>query len=274
MIGLVASALRGPVLGMPDGTSKRYTAPALEKGLDIIELLAHARTPMTMTEIGARIGRSKSQIFRNLRILEERGYIARADNDDRFALTNKLFEMGMRSPPAANLVEIAHPIMAEAARTLDQSVHLAVASRGQMVVVARLESPGEIGFAVPIGHRRLLPEGASGRVLLAFQPAHVREQWLQIVRDSNAGLDEPALLRRLKTIAARGYERSKSARVLGVTDISLPVGAPDGHAVAALTTPYIMRRDHANDLDAAILVMRDAARRIGESLAAPLGRPR
>jgi DNA-binding IclR family transcriptional regulator len=260
---------------MPDGTTKRYTAPALEKGLDIIELLAHARTPMTMTEIGARIGRSKSQIFRNLRILEERGYIARADNDDRFALTNKLFEMGMRSPPAANLVEVAHPIMAEAARALDQSVHLAVASRGQMVVVARLESPGEIGFAVPIGHRRLLPEGASGRVLLAFQPAHVREQWLQIVRDQADGaMDEPALLRRLKLIAARGYERSKSARVLGVTDIAFPISGPNGYAVAALTTPFIMRRDHANDLDAAIAIMREAARRIGESLAAPLGRPR
>lgn len=261
---------------MPDGTTKRYTAPALEKGLDIIELLAHARTPMTMTEIGARIGRSKSQIFRNLRILEERGYIARADNDDRFALTNKLFEMGMRSPPAANLVEIAHPIMAEAARALDQSVHLAVASRGQMVVVARLESPGEIGFAVPIGHRRLLPEGASGRVLLAFQPAHVQEQWLQMVRAAapEAALDEPALLRRLKLIAERGFERSKSARVLGVTDIAFPVSGPNGYAVAALTTPYIMRRDHANDLDAAIEIMREAARRIGESLAAPLGRPR
>jgi DNA-binding IclR family transcriptional regulator len=258
---------------MPDGTTKRYTAPALEKGLDIIELLAHARTPMTMTEIGARIGRSKSQIFRNLRILEERGYIARADNDDRFALTNKLFEMGMRSPPAANLVEIAHPIMAEAARALDQSVHLAVASRGQMVVVARLETPGGIGFAVPIGHRRLLPDGASGRVLLAFQPADVREQWLQMVRDqANSAMDEPALHRRLKLIAARGYERSKSATVLGVTDITFPILAPDGHAVAALTTPYIMRRDHANDPDTAIAIIRDAAARIAQSLAAPLGR--
>jgi DNA-binding IclR family transcriptional regulator len=261
---------------MPDGASKRYTAPALEKGLDIIELLAHARTPMTKTEIGARIGRSKSQIFRNLRILEERGYIARADNDDRFALTNKLFEMGMRSPPAANLVEIAHPIMAEAARRLDQSVHLAVASRGQMVVVARLESPGEIGFAVPIGHRRLLPEGASGRVLLAFQPPHVREQWLRIVRDSAPGGlgDEAALLRRLKLIAARGYERSKSATVLGVTDITFPVTSPNGDAVAALTTPYIMRRPRANDFDSAIAIMHEAAAAISATLAAPLGRPR
>ncbi len=261
---------------MPDGTSKRYTAPALEKGLDIIELLAHARTPMTMTEIGARIGRSKSQIFRNLRILEERGYIARADNDDRFALTNKLFEMGMRSPPAANLVEVAHPVMAEAAWALDQAVHLVVASRGQMVVVGRIESPGEIGFAVPIGHRRLLPEGASGRVLLAFQPAHVQEQWLQIVRASmpDSALDEAALRRRLKLIAARGYERSKSARVLGVTEIAFPISAPSGNAMAALMTPYIMRLDHANDLDAAITIMRRAAARIGESVAVPLGRSR
>ena len=55
----------------------KYRAPALDKGLDILELLARAHTPLSMTGVAAAIGYSKGEIFRMLQVLEERGYIAR-----------------------------------------------------------------------------------------------------------------------------------------------------------------------------------------------------
>ncbi|HSX65722.1 MAG TPA: helix-turn-helix domain-containing protein, partial [Pseudoxanthomonas sp.] len=41
----------------------KYRAPALDKGLDILELLAAAPAAMSMREIADRIGRSSSEIF-------------------------------------------------------------------------------------------------------------------------------------------------------------------------------------------------------------------
>jgi DNA-binding IclR family transcriptional regulator len=38
--------------------SRKYRAPALEKGLEILELLAPSATPMPATEISIAIGRS------------------------------------------------------------------------------------------------------------------------------------------------------------------------------------------------------------------------
>ncbi|WP_027133025.1 IclR family transcriptional regulator [Geminicoccus roseus] len=249
----------------------RYTAPALEKGLDIIELLARTRVPMTMTEIGARLGRSKNEIFRNLRILEERGYLERRDGGDRFRLTNRLFEMGMSNPPVANLIEAAYPVMAETARTISQSIHLAVASRDQMVVVARAESPGEVGFTVPIGHRRILSEASSGRVLLAFQHPPIQDQWIELVRAAlgEAELDEAALRARLAEIRDQGCEVADSATVLGVKDIGFPIFAPGGEAMAAITAPFVHRRSGRDDLQVGIAALRLAAHRINMALAAP-----
>jgi DNA-binding IclR family transcriptional regulator len=63
--------------------------------------------------------------------------------------------------------------MSQAAKAIDQYVHLGVPSREPMVVVARVENPGDVVFTVPIGHRRVLSKSASGRVLLAFQPREV-----------------------------------------------------------------------------------------------------
>jgi uncharacterized membrane protein len=64
---------------------RKYTAPALEKGLDILELLSRAETGLSQSEIARDLGRSVSEIFRMLVVLEERGYIA-LEEADRYVL--------------------------------------------------------------------------------------------------------------------------------------------------------------------------------------------
>ena len=59
-----------------------YSAPALEKGLDIVELLAAASTPLSTRAIAERIGRSKGEIFRMVFVLLQRGYLVRDATSD------------------------------------------------------------------------------------------------------------------------------------------------------------------------------------------------
>ena len=59
-------------------TERKYRAPALEKGLDILELLARATAPMTISQIASALGRSVSELFRMVIALEHRGYITQA----------------------------------------------------------------------------------------------------------------------------------------------------------------------------------------------------
>ena len=70
----------------------RYAAPALDKGLDIIELLAHEIEGLTLNEIAKGLGRTSSEIFRMVNGLCRRGYIMQQDGD-RYSLTLKLFEL-------------------------------------------------------------------------------------------------------------------------------------------------------------------------------------
>ena len=150
----------------------RYQAPALKKGLEIIELLAAASEPLIMSDISAALGRSVSEIFRMLQVLEEHGYIARAE--DGYRLTNRLFALGMSQPPVRDLASTALPVMQELARKAGQSCHLGVASGAEMVVIIAIEAPGLSGFAVRVGYRRPLHRSNSGRILLAFQPPESR----------------------------------------------------------------------------------------------------
>jgi len=74
-----------------------YSAPALDKGLDILEILAKTVMPMTMSEISDKAGRSRGEIFRMLQVLELRSYISRNGAGDGYVLTNKLFILGIWS---------------------------------------------------------------------------------------------------------------------------------------------------------------------------------
>ena len=66
---------------------------------------------MSVTAIAESLGRSKSEIFRMLQVLEARGYLARGENDSSYVLTNRLFLLGMERPPIKDLARAALPVM-------------------------------------------------------------------------------------------------------------------------------------------------------------------
>ena len=61
----------------------RYRAPALDKGLDILELLSEQPQVLTRAEIVKAMGRSPSEIYRMLERLVARHYVARSPEGDR-----------------------------------------------------------------------------------------------------------------------------------------------------------------------------------------------
>ena len=52
---------------------EQYSAPALDEGLDILELLSDEAGGLSQSEIAEATGRSVGQIFRVLATLERRG---------------------------------------------------------------------------------------------------------------------------------------------------------------------------------------------------------
>jgi DNA-binding IclR family transcriptional regulator len=146
----------------------RYRAPALDKGLDILELLAEIDGGLTQAEIAKRLGRSPNEFYRMLDRLVRRGYVTRLDGD-RYSLTLKLFGLAQLHVPVRRLVSYATPFMRELAEETRQANQLAVFDRGSVVVVAQQEAPGYWGISIRVGSHISLYDTGSGHVLLAFR---------------------------------------------------------------------------------------------------------
>ncbi|MDE1150718.1 MAG: helix-turn-helix domain-containing protein [Azospirillaceae bacterium] len=244
---------------------RKYRAPALEKGLDILELLAAHGAPMTPSQISGRLRRSVSELFRMIQVLEFKGYIAPASGADGYELTNKLFTLGMARAPVRTLLEAALPRMRDLTLAIGQSCHLAVASDEQMVVVARIENPGHLGFSVRPGYHRSLVEATSGMVLYAFQPPQVQAAWRRMLDQAVGAPRVAPFAERAAQVREQGYEQAASDYVMGVMDLSVPV-VSGGAAVAALTVPFVQHTPLTTPLADTIALLQATAGQIAHDL--------
>ncbi|WP_413122929.1 IclR family transcriptional regulator [Burkholderia orbicola] len=223
----------------------RYRAPALDKGLDILELLSKQKEGLTRTEITKELGRNASEIYRMLECLVTRRYVTRSAGGDRYTLSLKLFALAHRHPPTNRLIAEAVPQMQRFADAVEQSCHLSVFDRGNLLVIAQVDGPGSWGVSVRLGSRIALADTASGRVMLSFQDPDRRAYMLAEHRKvkGEAPLNERELAYACQTIRNAGHLHQDSHQAYGVTDLSVPILGSSGHAIAVLTCPYMRRID-------------------------------
>lgn len=252
---------------MSEEESDRYRAPALDKGLDILELLAAVDGGLTQAEIAKRLDRSPNEFYRMLDRLVKRGYVTRIDGD-RFSLTLKLFGLAQLHAPVRRLVSFAVPLMRDLAEASRQANQLVVFDRGNPVVIAQQEAPGYWGISIRVGSRISLFDTGSGHVLLAFRSP---EERTRMIAENVGGSGEdnrvtPEFLARLDLIRTRGYEMMPSAQTAGVINLSAPVLGADGNAIAALTVPYIplINALAAPDMSATVQLLVDTTRKLSE----------
>jgi Fic family protein len=84
-----------PTMDADDKDDDRYRAPALDKGLDILELLAEQKEGLTRAEITKLLGRNASEMYRMLERLVARQYVVRSAAGDRYSLSLKLYALPM-----------------------------------------------------------------------------------------------------------------------------------------------------------------------------------
>src|SRR5689334_14228613 len=114
-----------------------YTAPALEKGIDIIELLAAEQSGLTISEIAFRLRRSLSEIFRVAVVMERRQWLQKDPESARYTVTYRMLELAHRGTPAQAMSLVAASVTSQLSHYTNQSCHRVVSSSGHGLVILR-----------------------------------------------------------------------------------------------------------------------------------------
>jgi DNA-binding IclR family transcriptional regulator len=246
-----------------------YTAPAIEKAFEIIDLLAYHPEGALVSEMATHLGRSVGELFRIVIVLERLGYLRKSARNDRYTVTYKLLDTAFRATPAQNLLQAALPEMQTLASEVRQSCHFVVPSGGHGTVIAVEQQPGPRGFSLRPGAEVDMITTCSGQVLLAFSAPDRADQAIGASEEEQGTrVDHAWLTERLAEIRERGYDCRKSPITLGVTDISFPVFGFDRRVAGALTVPFLELHDGSLQIDLGIAcdMVRAAATRISDTL--------
>lgn len=246
---------------------QKYSVPALEKGLDIIERLADEAVPVTQSQLARALGRQPGELFRMLACLEGRNYVRRDTATGGYMLTLKLFELSRIHSPYEALLTVARPYMRQLSDTVRESCHLSVLNRDQVVVLAQEESPKPFRLSVEVGSVHSPVRTTSGRLLLASLPEGQRkevlaknEEWARLGKAERRALEE-----RLAKIAEEGVSISIGERFKGGADIGVLVGGAGHSVAAALTIAVLIDSDKEPEVSHLIEPLREVAQAINRT---------
>ena len=221
--------------------NSNYSAPALDKGLDILEALCQAENGLTQQEIAARLGRNLGEIYRMLNCLVQRNYVANYGNV--YTITPKLFQLSHFHPPTYRLLTEAMPIMEELSREISFPCDLRVYNKGVQTVIASIQPPNGLGFMTRVGSEIAVAPSASGYVLVAFQDPVIMEMRIQESLPNKSQAEVTIFRIVLNDVIDKGFASIQSNQYAGLHAISFPILDINGFAVAAMTVPMLARID-------------------------------
>lgn len=233
----------------PDRGSATAGSQTLSRGLQALELLAEAETPLTINELAEGLGIHRSNAYRILRTLEQRRFVAR-DDAGRIRLGPKLTVLSHGVAPALHTA--AMPVVTELAYELGMTAFLTVLDGDEVVTLVTVE-PSNVAATISRnpGVRHPVRLGAPGHAIEASLTAAERERML----------GSPAFSTAAERAKRDGYATSNDEVIEGVTGLAVPLRLVSEPPAAVAIVHFRM----PEPLDRAVEALQQAAARIAES---------
>ena len=210
---------------------------SVDRALHVLELLAGWGSG-GVSELASEIGVHKSTAFRLLGALEAREMVQQDTERGKYRLGFGLVRLARSVNVQLELTEQARPLTDELARTVGESINVAVLREHFAVNVVQSRGEASVVSQNWIGQLTPLHATSSGKVLLAhLDSAHQAELvGRELDRFTPHTHADPAVLKEeLRTVLERGYAVTYGELELGLNAVAVPVLDEDGQVIAALS---------------------------------------
>jgi DNA-binding IclR family transcriptional regulator len=207
------------------------TVLAVERALQLIELLAEAADGLSLAEISRELTVNKAIAVRLLETLEHAGYIWRNDVAQRYHLTYRVSNLGLRQLQQSGLLGQCTSILEDLAERTGELVRLSIVENGERItwVYAVVGTRRSLRIDPNFNFEVSLHSHATGKAWLMTLP---EKRVLQLLkRDGMSSLtkhtrtDLKALQGELDTARRRGFAATFEENEIGVMAVAAPVVA-------------------------------------------------
>ena len=208
-----------------------YSVQAVIKAIDLLETLAQDGDRPSITIIEKKLGLSRNKAFRLLATLEDKGLVERDALTGTYMLGLQAFQMAQHILKSTNLIRLAHPVMEELARKLDEAIYITVMNNDEVLFLDMVDSFQQVKAVDLVGKRFPFFTNAAGKVLKSVSSIDLRTKG-----SKKRNIPDPQLLEiELDEIRKKGVAVDFGGLGDGICAVAVVIRDYAGKVVGALT---------------------------------------
>ena len=217
----------------------RYLINSILRACRVLKCFAHDKDLFKISELAKQLSLDRSTTYRILLSLEKCGLVEKNPKTGEYSLGVGVLEVGSAYLRRIDLAQVAKPVMADLARVVQETVHLAVLSETEILYVDKVDSPRSVGVISKLGQRGPVYCTALGKALLAHLPPQDRSRILDQIRfqalTPRTITSKKKLAEELNRVKKEGYALDCREIEEDVECIAAPIRDYLGNVVAALS---------------------------------------
>lgn len=250
----------------------KNTIPAVERTVEIIELLSGHEGPMRFEDILKMTNLPRSTVFRILSTLERNAYVEKIEHDDgiKWRIGRALFKLGLNELAKLDIRTEAYPIMKALSDQTNEYVQLGQLFRGMVIYIEHIKRLNQLSMYTELGSLLHINLSASGMVLASHLSDVMIDQIIQehgLPRNTDKTITDPEEMKAyLRKVREQGYAIDDEMYAKGIRCIAAPIYDYSGKNVAAVGITGFASNISGPAMDRKIRQVIEAAEQISAKL--------
>lgn len=250
---------------------KTVFVPAIDRALDVLELVAQSRESVSISAMVERLEIPRTTVFRIVKQLVARGYLI--ENDDLpgyYHLGFEILTLANGMTVISDLRQMAHSVMDKLAIESKQVAQLGVLRDYNVTYIDQMMPPNPVLLYTSLYSVLPLNISASGKVLAAYAKPNVYEYLIQNIKfekkteNTIDNLDD--FIQELNKVREQGYAEDVEEFSIGIGCIAVPIFNHDMNCVAAIGVTGSIDQYRGQHKEELLKLLKDSASAISAKL--------
>lgn len=216
-----------------------YAVQAVNNAIDILEALGDSDVELSVSEIGAKLGLTRSNVQKLLSTLAVFGYVEHNRYTGNFRLGVKTFQISQSYINKLNLIDTSVYYLTELRNITGESAYISVLRGSKVVYLNLVETNKAVRVLSRIGNVGPAYATATGKAQLAFLEKKEFEKYFpedKLEKVTENTIDSvKTLIEELNKVRENGYAIDNEEYEIGVRCVAAPVFNFIGKVIAGIS---------------------------------------
>jgi DNA-binding IclR family transcriptional regulator len=212
---------------------------SLERALTILNKLSEYPDGIQITRLSEQVRLTKSTIHRLLATLSSMNYVVKDEETDKYKLGLQVLFLSRNLLNNSDIVTVSKPFLEKLSQEVNETVHLCIEDRGEVVYIDKIESTQTIRMYSRVGSRAPMYCTGVGKILLSDKNPDVFEEIVSkinfIPKTPSSITSKEQFIEEIEKVKSQGYALDNAENEIVLRCIAAPIFDHKGKIIASFS---------------------------------------